>query len=155
LVSLVDIAQASVHGAQIIAQQNDIRLDLVVPDVLPPVMGDRGLLGEVFDNLISNAIKFSPHEGTVTIQLEQQDDAIVIQVSDEGPGIPEEELERIWMRSYRVEDDSRPCVGGVGLGLAIVKQIVEAHGGQVGVQSKPGKGTTFTFSIPIAREQTN
>jgi signal transduction histidine kinase len=99
-------------------------------------------------NLIDNAIKYSPPNGVVTVRLEYQKDKALIDVIDRGTGIPEEELPRIFERFYRVEKGSAARFGGRGLGLSIAMHIVEAHGGELTVESKLGQGTRFRISLP-------
>ena len=102
----------------------------------------------VFDNLLSNAIKYSPDGGTVTVSIKDVGDAIQTKVEDEGIGIPKEAQAHVFERFYRV-DPSRPHrFDSVGLGLAVVKELVQAHGGQVWVESEVGLGSTFFFTVP-------
>ncbi|MFN2244970.1 MAG: sensor histidine kinase, partial [Anaerolineae bacterium] len=98
--------------------------------------------------LIQNAIKFSKPGGTITIRIVEEETQIRAEVQDNGIGIPPDELDRIFVRFYQVDGTTTRHFRGTGLGLAIVKQIVEAHGGQVGVHSKVGEGSTFFFTIP-------
>ncbi|PJF44191.1 MAG: hypothetical protein CUN55_05215, partial [Phototrophicales bacterium] len=113
----------------------------------PPEMNiDTLRIEQVLQNLISNAVKFSPDGGTVTITMSRKDNYACISVSDQGEGIPEDKLKRIFERFYRVPGISQE---GIGIGLSIVKQIVEAHGGYVTVESTVGKGTTFSVFLPI------
>ncbi|MGD9145995.1 MAG: GAF domain-containing protein [Anaerolineae bacterium] len=147
-VSLADIGRVAIQAAKVSA--NDAGLTLVdeIPDGLPAVMGDRRRLGQVFDNLIQNAIKFSKPKGTITIRMQEVETGVRAEVKDIGIGIPAEKLSRIFDRFYQVDGTTTRQFGGTGLGLAIVKQIVEAHGGQVGVESEADKGSLFSFTIP-------
>jgi len=104
----------------------------------------------VLDNLISNAIKFTPAGGTITVRLRQEGKQVVLEVSDTGIGVPADQLERIFERFYQVDGSSRRKYGGVGLGLALVKEIAEAYGGRVTVESQVGEGSTFTVWLPVA-----
>jgi two-component system OmpR family sensor kinase len=100
---------------------------------------------------VRNALEHTPPGGAIDVSLDLVRDDVRLQVRDTGEGIPAEDLERIWLRFYRGEPSRYKGPGddgGSGLGLAIVKGIVEAHGGVVGVQSQPGKGATFTVSLP-------
>jgi two-component system phosphate regulon sensor histidine kinase PhoR len=119
-----------------------------LPDNLPPVAGDEGRLLQVFDNLLGNAIKFSPDGGQILVTVEDAGTMVRASVSDPGIGIPEDQQERIFERFYQVNGSAKRRFSGVGLGLAIVKRIVETHGGQVWVESEHGKGSTFYFTIP-------
>ncbi|WP_347862598.1 ATP-binding protein [Salimicrobium sp. PL1-032A] len=107
--------------------------------------GDATRLRQVFLNLISNAITYTPEQGTVEIRLKEQADDITVDVIDTGIGIPEEEIPRIFERFYRVDKARSRNSGGTGLGLAIVKHIMEAHGGTIKVNSEPGEGSVMTL----------
>ncbi len=149
-VSLEEIARFAVRSASLMARNAGIEFKLEIPPNLPPVMGDKSRLVQVFDNLINNAIKFSPHGGTVTIRLKDVGEYIQAEVEDTGIGIPEDKLDKIFERFYQVDSSSKRRFGGMGLGLAIVKSIVEAHKGKIWVKSQLGKGSTFYFVIPKA-----
>jgi len=103
----------------------------------------------VLDNLISNAIKFTPAEGQVQVALRSRGDEVEIAVSDTGIGIPPGELERIFDRFYQVEDHMIRRHGGMGLGLSIVKGLVELHGGRVWAESVPEQGSRFVVMLPV------
>lgn len=120
-----------------------------VPDGLL-VMGDRDRLREVLDNLVSNAIKYSPEGGLVKLRAEAEGDEVVIAVSDSGIGVPSHRLKRIFEQYERDDAARRLGIPGTGLGLAICKGIVEAHGGRIWVKSTPGRGSTFFFTVPRA-----
>jgi two-component system phosphate regulon sensor histidine kinase PhoR len=119
---------------------------------LPPVMGNRQNIEEVFSNLISNAIKYSPDGGRISITTGTEKKYIRIDVRDTGLGIPSNQINRIFDRFYRVKDDQTRMITGTGLGLAIVKNIVEAHNGIISVESEPGRGSTFFVYLPIVNE---
>jgi len=119
------------------------------PD-LPTLRGDSVRLEQVVANLLDNAIKFSPNGGQVTVRAARLDDKTVqITVADQGIGIPEEELPKIYRRFYQVDSSSTRRFGGQGLGLAITKRIVELHGGTIRAESQVGKGTTFYVTLPV------
>ncbi len=145
------VASACVASAQPLAAKSGIDLTIDCAPGLPLVDGDAQRLGQVFDNLIGNAIKFSPNGGAIAVQIEARNDRVVVAVHDQGIGIPADQLERIWERFYQVDQGSTRRFGGSGLGLAIVKRIVEAHGGRVWVESTLGKGSTFFFSLPAIK----
>ncbi len=148
--SLTEVGHAAVQAAQASAMEQGIRLYDEIPEELPLVMGDRQRLGQVFDNLLQNALKFSNAGGRVTVRMGQEGLFIRTEVEDTGIGIPADHLARIFDRFYQVDGTTTRRAGGAGLGLTIVKQIIEGHGGQVGVQSELGKGSLFYFTVPLA-----
>jgi len=118
---------------------------------LPPLAttADANRLDQVFANLVDNAIKYGRANGTVTVGGKKLDAGrLELFVRDDGPGIPAESLPRVFERFYRVDKARSRDQGGTGLGLSIVKHIVQAHGGEVRVESEPGKGATFCFTLP-------
>jgi signal transduction histidine kinase len=153
--SMEELARSAIEGAEASARQGGLKL---VPDFqpeLPPVMGDRARLDQVFNNLIGNALKFSPETGgTITVRLRRVDGFVRVDVVDQGIGIAGNHLARIFERFYQVDGSSKRRYGGTGLGLAIVKEIVDAHGGTVTVESEPNVGSTFSFTVPVVPEQT-
>ncbi|MGD1048295.1 MAG: HD domain-containing phosphohydrolase [Candidatus Krumholzibacteriaceae bacterium] len=122
-----------------------LRLVVTLPPTIPFVDGDEDLIKQVFINLIGNAIKFSPSGSRIFIEAVEDAVAVKVMVSDEGVGIPQEDLQNIFKQFYQVR---RGAGEGVGLGLAIVKNIVEQHGGYITVSSRLGEGSTFTFTLP-------
>ncbi|MGB4599707.1 MAG: ATP-binding protein [Trichlorobacter sp.] len=132
------------------ARQQGLSLTVTSPETLPRVMADHGRLEQVLLNLLDNAIKYTPAGGSVTIGAEQRGRQIAITVSDTGVGIPPKDLSRIFERFYRVDEARSREQGGTGLGLAIVKHIVQLHGGEVRVDSEPGKGSSFTVLLKQA-----
>jgi signal transduction histidine kinase len=118
----------------------------------PKVKIDQPRIRQVLQNLIGNAIKYTPNEGIITVSTELDRSLIWIHVRDNGLGIPEEDLPHIFEKFYRVDADDRMDIQGNGLGLAIVKAIVEQHGGNIKVSSKLGQGSCFSFSLPIVKE---
>ena len=127
---------------------HDVRSDLTRR--LPRVKADPRRVRQALSNLVSNAIKFSPNGGSITLGARRQGPEVVLSVSDEGIGIARESLPKLFSKFYRIESEETRSVGGTGLGLAIVRSIVEAHGGRVWVESEPGEGSTFFFTLPIA-----
>jgi signal transduction histidine kinase len=152
-VSLLDVARGCVRGARVTAERERIEIVLEAPDDLPLVYGDADRLSEVFDNLVGNAIKFSPDGGTITLHLRHDPEMVEVSVTDEGIGIPPEKLDKIWDRFYQVEGGSTRRFGGTGLGLNIVKRIMEAHGGHIWVESELNHGSTFRFVLPVYKAQ--
>ncbi|MED2085175.1 ATP-binding protein [Brevibacillus formosus] len=114
------------------------------------VYGDQAKLRQVFVNLISNAVKYSPHGGHVRVICRQDGDSLLVDVQDEGLGIPSEAIPHLFTKFYRVDNSDRREIGGTGLGLAIVREIVHMHHGEVAVTSESGKGSTFTVTLPLA-----
>ncbi len=123
-------------------------------DLLPTVIGDGDRLAQVFTNLVENAIKYTPPGGQVQLRAAPAADCVEISVEDTGPGIPPEDLGRIFERFYQV-DKSRPGGGrrGIGLGLPIAREIVQASGGKITAHSQPGQGSVFVVKIPVARNE--
>ena len=131
------------------AQERGVRLENVVAG-LPVIPGDGDRLAQVFTNLIDNALKHTPGGGRVKLRGESQAGAVLVHVEDSGPGIPAEELPRIFERFYQVDKARRGGEGrGSGLGLAISHQIVDAHGGRLTALSAPGQGSRFTVQLPL------
>jgi GAF domain-containing protein/anti-sigma regulatory factor (Ser/Thr protein kinase) len=149
-VSISKIGHFSVQAARATAEEVGLQLVEEIPEGLPLVQGEMRRLGQVLDNLIQNAIKFTEPGGTITVRMLEEKAQIRVEVEDDGIGIPPDELDRIFDRFYQVNGATTRHFAGTGLGLAIVKQIIEAHGGQVGVQSKVGEGSRFHFTIPKA-----
>jgi len=146
---IVPVVLQAVESARPIAQQAGIEL-AVVAAAVPPMRLDPERIGQTVDNLLTNALKFTPRGGRVTVHVEAEADAVVVTVADTGHGIPQEELERIFGRFVRAPSAMRDMVPGVGLGLAISRAIVLAHGGTITVRSEAGVGTEFAVRIPLA-----
>jgi PAS domain S-box-containing protein len=124
-------------------------LTLNFPPDFPVVSGDEARLRQVFDNLVSNAIKYSPDGGEIAICGRSDDEQVTICVRDEGVGLSAADQERVFERFYRVDGALSRRTQGTGLGLFLTRAIIEAHGGRVWVESTPGKGATFFFSLPV------
>ncbi|NLY50369.1 MAG: PAS domain-containing protein [Firmicutes bacterium] len=122
-----------------------------LPEATAQVSGDRDRLRQVLLNLVDNAIKYTPSGGKITVRVIRLTEKARLEVTDTGRGIPTQELARIFERFYRVDKARTRSQGGTGLGLAIVKHIVELHGGHVGAQSEPGKGTTISVTLPLVK----
>ena len=148
-VPLDELAQAAVEDFQVAAEQTELTLHTEIASHLPPVRGSYNYMRRVLDNLLGNAIKFTPEEGTITVRVSREGERIALEVSDTGAGIPPDQQEHIFERFYQVDGSASRRHGGVGLGLALVKEIVEAYGGSVTVKSQVGKGSTFTVRLPI------
>ena len=145
-VHIPSILSDIVKSLQPISNKKEIQIDCVVPEVVPPVMGDYDRLRQLFIIFIDNSIKYSPNKTVVTISINISESLEVV-IQDEGYGISEEELPYVWDRFYKA-DKSRKS-SGTGLGLSIAKHLVQLHGGNVSLQSSVGKGTTVTIHFPI------
>jgi signal transduction histidine kinase len=148
-VDLVSLVAQCMDSARPRAQAASVHLDLDVEDV-PLVMGEQAKLAQLLDNLVSNAIKFTPRDGHVGVRLSAHHDVIRIEVSDTGIGIPDRERGRLFERFFRAQSALERQIQGTGLGLYISKAIVDAHDGRIGVDSVPGEGTTFVVELPVA-----
>ncbi len=144
---LIKQAVAAVH-AQAAAKGVSLSIDL--PDRLPPVNVDPRRIGQVLRNLLENAVVHTAGGGAVTVTARQQDNQVEVSVADTGEGIPAEDLPNIFERFYRVDKSRARATGGSGLGLTIAKRLIEAHGGRIEARSEPGKGSRFSFTIPVA-----
>jgi signal transduction histidine kinase len=128
---------------------NGQSLNLALASSLPLVWADEERLQQVVLNLLINASKFTPEGGKITMKAKQKNSALVVEIQDTGPGIPEEEQQRLFQPYHRQLSD-REHLSGLGLGLALCKYLVELHDGQIWVESEAGKGSTFGFSMPLA-----
>ncbi|MGB9791206.1 MAG: two-component system histidine kinase PnpS [Thermacetogeniaceae bacterium] len=129
-------------------EEKGLEVTTEIPEDLPLALGNPDRIEQVLINLLHNAIQFTPSGGRIQLKGTARGNEIEVSVADTGEGIPEEDIPYIWERFHKVDKSRSRSSGGTGLGLAIVKHIVEAHGGKVKVESKPGKGSVFTFSIP-------
>jgi signal transduction histidine kinase len=146
--NLPELVQDVVQKFQLRAKEKHLDIITNLKTELPFVNADIALVERVLENLIENAIHFSPANGTITIQLALEED-ILVQISDTGPGIPQEELPHIFKRFYHADQSRKGREGHSGLGLAITKRIIELHQRSINVTSSPGAGTSITFSLPV------
>ena len=138
------------------AEEKKIRVIMEIPENLPLALGDQDMIEQVLLNLLSNAVKYSPNHSKIGIEAKEDEKEIVVNVIDNGYGIPKEALPRIFDKFYRVVDsEGAEEVEGSGLGLALAKEIVEKHGGKITVNSRLGVGSVFSFTIPKAEMTTN
>ena len=137
--SAIELATPSIERA-------GLRLDMDVPGTLP-ARADPDRLAQVLANLLSNAVRYTPAGGTITVRAERRSGDVLVSVANTGDGIPAGDIERVFERFYRVEKSRDRARGGAGIGLAIVKQLVESSGGRVGAESREGS-TRFWFSLP-------
>ena len=144
------IAEGVVRGIGKKAFEKNITLSNHIDENIPDVMADESMLAQVFLNLIDNAIRYTPSGGAVKLSARQSGDMITVSVQDNGRGIDQKHIPRIFERFYCVDKARSRDTGGTGLGLSIVKHIVRDHGGRVFVESVPEQGSTFSFTIPKA-----
>ncbi len=146
--SVGELAQDVAHKFSVLAATKDIAIKLERPDELPRIFADLGLVERVLQNLMDNALKFTPAGGTVTIRMESDRHNVQISVADTGPGIPEAELPFIFDRYRKGSRTNDGRNGGAGLGLAIVKKILELHDQTIEIKSRVKEGTSFIFELP-------
>ncbi|MCB8985981.1 MAG: GAF domain-containing protein [Ardenticatenaceae bacterium] len=149
--SLNDLIRTALAGHRMVAEKKGLMVEARLPasPVIVPV--DKGRINQVLDNLIANAMKFSPNGGTILVTLEESEKEVRVTVSDQGIGMPKEKQSRIFDRFYQIDGSSRRRFGGTGIGLAIVKRIVDAHQGKIWVVSEPSAGSSFFFTLPKER----
>ena len=143
----IDIASAvsrNIESMKINAEKKQLGIFFECPDLMAPVSADLMMINRIITNLLDNAIKYTDPGGDISVKVSDTDDSVVIQIMDTGTGIPAQHLSKIFDPFYRVHGDSE----GSGLGLSIVKTMVEAHGGNIWVESIPGKGSSFIFTLP-------
>ena len=146
---LEKMAAQVLRGQRPLAQKRQLCLKHEAGPSVPPVWADAALVERVLQNLIGNAIKFTTPAGTIGVCVTRVDQEVKVAVSDTGPGIPPYVEERLFQKFVRGAEEER----GSGLGLAYCRMAVEAHGGRIWVETKPGVGSTFTFSLPITEEE--
>ena len=144
----MDVRQLAIEVAE--RMQTTTARHAIAVETVPPVRiaGDRDHLEQVLNNLIANAVKYSPDGGNITVRVGQDGDEAMISVQDAGIGIPAEELDAVFGLFYRSPDRRARDVGGMGLGLYISKEIVDRHGGRIWAESELGRGTTFQVRLP-------
>ena len=148
-VNVVMVAKNAAASLEHVAGKRKIRLQTNIAEYLPELTGDENKIYSVITNLINNAIKFTPENGTVSVSAQFVNNELVIKVSDTGMGIPKDAMPKIFGRFYRVHRPGKQ-IQGTGLGLAIVKEIVTRHDGRIDVESEIDKGSTFTVYLPVA-----
>lgn len=149
--SLPELVQDIAQEFQIESERKGIDLQVEVDSTATLTMGDIGLIQRVLENLVRNAIQFAPEGGEVTISIVQNPDSLSVAVSDNGPGIAEEEVPRIFDRFYRTRDGEEARSDSSGLGLAIVKRILDLHNTRITVASRPNAGARFEFELPLCK----
>ena len=141
----------AIDGMKPLAEAKQQTIECHIESNLPEVAADGSRVAQVLSNLVSNAIKFSRQDGEIVVSAREQDNTIVVCVSDNGRGIPRENLSKVFDRYWQAEDTKH---AGTGLGLSIAKGIVEAHGGKIWVDSELGKGSSVSFTLPLATRDT-
>lgn len=155
-ISVLEIVTQRIEEIRPQADEKAIQLALTAPESVPDILGDEARMGQVFTNLIGNAIKFTPNNGEVSVKVEADGNLLHVEVIDTGPGIPPEERQKIFDKFYQLSDISTRQQGGSGLGLSISKSIVEAHGGKLWIDDgNQGKGSNFQFVLPVVKEADN
>ena len=152
-VALDEVVRHAVDTLAPLAREKDVRVEVSAGDPTPAVLGEGDAIERLVLNLLENAIKYNRPDGQVTVRLSATGEDVLLEVSDTGIGIPPDALPRIFERFYRVDKGRAREEGGTGLGLAIVKHVAQAHGGQVEVDSRLGRGTTFKVRLPVATAQ--
>ncbi len=150
-VDLRTLIETTVTSAQPTASQKSIALSAELPPALPPITANADQLRQVLDNLLNNALKFTPAGGRITVKAHAADNSVQFSVADTGLGIPAASIDKIFRRFFRAKVSARQQIPGTGLGLTIVKQITDAHHGDITVQSTEGEGTTFTVTLPVTQ----
>ena len=140
-----------VKNLRVLSKQKGIELRVEIGK-LPAVTADSNRVNEIITNLISNAVKFT-EKGSVTVKAKKQSMFVLVSVTDTGIGIPKDDIDKLFQKFYQVDSSIGRRYGGTGLGLSITKQLVEAHGGKIWVRSTLGKGSTFSFTLPIKQKK--
>lgn len=146
------LVQRTVHDFQLSTEQHTVVCEL--PEQPLVINGDELRLEQVFQNLLQNAIKYSPHESQVLVRVERLNNQAVVMVSDQGIGIPEGAIANLFQRFYRVNSAASQPMSGIGIGLYVVREIITLHGGSVFVESTEGQGSTFTIALPLFQAPT-
>jgi two-component system phosphate regulon sensor histidine kinase PhoR len=149
-VNVMELIEGCTDTTLLKATRKQIAIDIDLPQALPSIRGDASLLRDVLQNLLDNAIQYTPEGGHIRVNAVAGPREVIFTVADTGIGIPLAEQERIFERFYRVDPARSREAGGTGLGLSIAKHIVEAHGGRLSVESEIGGGSKFSFSVPLA-----
>jgi two-component system phosphate regulon sensor histidine kinase PhoR len=147
--SVSQFVESCIETAQRPAREKDLNLSVKLPERLPDIAADRPRLTEVLQNLLDNAIQYTPSGGQIRVSAAADGNEVTFTVSDTGIGIPRSDQPRIFERFYRVDVARSREVGGTGLGLAIAKHLVEAQGGRIWVESEVGRGSQFHFTVPV------
>lgn len=150
-ISISDLVGSCADRMKREAKLKNQELKVRIKQGIPIIQGDRYRIDQLIINIISNAIKYTPEKGRITVQAHCDKEFVIISVEDNGIGIPAPDLDRIFERFYRVDKARSRQMGGTGLGLAIAKEIAVLHGGNITVKSKPGKGTHISIFLPVRK----
>lgn len=153
IASMAEIIKTTVSAHRLVASQKGLTIQCDMSNTEKGLVRvDKGRINQVVDNLIGNAMKFSPDGGTITVSMRVRDDTVLVVIADEGIGMPPEQHERIFDRFYQIDGSSRRRFGGTGIGLAIVKRVIDAHKGKIWVESELNQGSAFYFTLPRVKE---
>ena len=147
-VSINDLVDETIKSYSHIAGKKKISLITRIEPNLPVMELDPGRIKQVLGNLLDNALRYTPEKGTITVSAEKSEKIVTVSVMDDGAGLPEDEIERIFDRLYRTDKSRQRQDGGSGLGLAIARSFIELHGGKIWAEKNVGKGLTITFTLP-------
>lgn len=146
---LDEVVRETIATLQPVAKKRRIRLVEQPTERLPPVAADKSMITQAVKNLVNNAIKYSPERTTVTLSTALEAEAVRLSVEDRGYGIPTESKDKVWEKFYRVvREGQEKDEESTGLGLSFVREVVEQHGGTVGLESEVGRGSKFSFTLP-------
>jgi len=155
-VSLSGLVHEVAEALRPVAAEKVIALETTIREPSILVWADRDKINQVLTNLIGNAIKFTPVQGRITVSASRNGgESVQVSVSDTGPGVPPDEKEKIFAKFYQIAEVNGENSKGTGLGLAIAKALVELHGGKIWVESEPGRGSTFSFTLPVSGRQSS
>jgi signal transduction histidine kinase len=154
-VMLDELVSEVVAELEVVRADRHVQLFGTISGDLPVILADREKVHQVLFNLLDNALRFTPTGGEVRVTAERHNGSVDVHVWDTGPGISPEHLSRVFERFYRVDPARSRDEGGTGIGLAIARSVVEAHGGRIWAESEPGRGSVFTFELPVARATEN
>lgn len=141
------LIQRVVNNLKKVANHKKINFEMELPKSLPEIYLDTDRISQVLNNLLKNSLRHTEEGGRVLVRAKERKDDVIIEVNDNGEGIPEDKIDHVFDRFYR-GDSSRSSEGGSGLGLSIAKELIQSHGGEIWIDSEPGEGTTVSFSLP-------
>jgi signal transduction histidine kinase len=147
--NISEVINRTVIKLKPIIEDQELQLVIDIPENLPMAFGDNDLIEQVIINYITNAVRFTPADGSITVKAEQNKDEVYVHIIDTGIGISPENLTKVWGRFYKIDETRQLSKEGAGLGLSLVKEIIELLGGRTWVESELGKGSIFSFSLII------